>query len=182
MLALIDTLADRVDLDFLHTAVGPVIGGAIAAAGARDVTAAFESFMEVICGPDHRRVLAEALGPGGPARAERESRFFFTDEIIAMAQWNFDANVASHDRGTDPAGTGRRQPATGPPPRRPDRRPAPVRRDRHRRRRRPPPPLRSPSALAHLVAEFVTGVAARSTPTSAQQSYPSGHHPRDAAT
>src|SRR5438552_12304432 len=48
---LIACLAAPEDLEFLDTAVGPVIGGAVAAAARGDVAAAFEQFMESSAAP-----------------------------------------------------------------------------------------------------------------------------------
>jgi pimeloyl-ACP methyl ester carboxylesterase len=92
---LIDGLAAPEDLEFLRTAVGPLIGGAIGAASAGDVDTAFDSFMSVICGPEHVGVLAEALGVEAPAQARAESAFFFTDEIIHVGQWTLDDDRAA---------------------------------------------------------------------------------------
>ena len=83
------------DLEFLGTAVGPVIGGALAAAAGGDVAAAFEQFMGFVCGPDYRNVLRAALGPDSLARAEQDSRFFFGDEVSAVQEWTFDPEAAA---------------------------------------------------------------------------------------
>jgi pimeloyl-ACP methyl ester carboxylesterase len=92
---LIPCLAAPDDLEFLGTAVGPVIGGAVAAAARGDVATAFEQFMAVICGPDYQTVLRAALGPDSLARAEHDSRFFFGDEIGAVQEWRFDERAAA---------------------------------------------------------------------------------------
>jgi pimeloyl-ACP methyl ester carboxylesterase len=92
---LIDGLAASEDLEFLQTAVGPVIGGAIGAASAGDVDTAFDSFMSVICGPGYVDVLVESLGADAPARARDEAGFFFTDEIIHVGQWTLDDDHAA---------------------------------------------------------------------------------------
>ncbi|HUE59750.1 MAG TPA: alpha/beta hydrolase, partial [Acidimicrobiales bacterium] len=92
---LIACLAAPDDLEFLGTEVGPVIGGAVAAAARGDVAAAFEQFMTVISGPDYRNVLRAALGPNSLARAEQDSRFFFADEISAVQEWGFDEEAAA---------------------------------------------------------------------------------------
>ena len=91
---LLDSLVAPEDLEFLHSRLGPVIGGAIAAAAAGDVAAAFDAFMGAVCGPDHRRVLTTALGAGALPRAEQDARFFFADEIRAAAEWAFDDHIA----------------------------------------------------------------------------------------
>lgn len=83
---LIESLADPADLDLLRERIGPVIGEAMAAAQ-EDVAKAFDLFMEAVCGPGFRRVITDALGPDGLERAVRESRFFFTNEIMAVGGW-----------------------------------------------------------------------------------------------
>jgi pimeloyl-ACP methyl ester carboxylesterase len=92
---LIDPLVDPQDLDFLHAAVGEMLGAAMAAANGGDVASGFDSFMSVICGPDYREVLRAELGSDGLARAEQESRFFFADELPAILEWRFDAQAAA---------------------------------------------------------------------------------------
>ena len=141
---LIDPLADPADLEFLHTVVGPMIGSAVAAADGGDVAAAFDTFMSVICGPDYRSVLHDALGPEGLAQAEQESRFFFADEIPAIMQWRFDEHTATGLRAQVLLVQGGASARTGAPARRKRRRDAPARRDRHHRRRGPPPAAAQP--------------------------------------
>lgn len=92
---LIDGLAAPEDLEFLRTAVGPLIGGAIGAACAGDVDTAFDSFMSVICGAGYADVLVESLGADAPAQACAESAFFFTDEIQHVGQWTLDDEAAA---------------------------------------------------------------------------------------
>jgi pimeloyl-ACP methyl ester carboxylesterase/catechol 2,3-dioxygenase-like lactoylglutathione lyase family enzyme len=146
---LLDPLADPADLDALHAALGPVIGGAVGAAAAGDLPAAYDAFMGLLCGPDHRAVVAAALGEDGLDRAVRESGFFFADEIRAAGEWTFDAKVDAPVllvQGGD-----------SPPPTHhlvahlagllPDARVATVDGDNHLL------PLRSPAPLARLVAE-----------------------------
>jgi pimeloyl-ACP methyl ester carboxylesterase len=84
---LIDPLLDPADLPVVGAELGPAMGAAMGAAAAGDGPAAFDAFMTAVCGPGHRAVLADVLGPGGPARAERESAFFFADEVPAMGRW-----------------------------------------------------------------------------------------------
>lgn len=160
---LIDSLAAPEDLDFLHTQLGPVIGGAIGAAAAGDVPAAFDSFMSVVCGSDYRGVLAEVLGSDGLVRAEQDSRFFFTDEVRATGEWGFDEHSAA---GIRPPVLLVQGGASPPPVHRlvarlasmlPDAEVASVDGENHLL------PLRSPDALGHLVAEFIR--ARRTTTT-----------------
>jgi pimeloyl-ACP methyl ester carboxylesterase len=151
---LIGPLADPRDLEFLHAAVGQMLGGAMAAANSGDVPTAFDSFMSVICGPDYREVLRAALGPDGVARAEQESRFFFADEIPAVEEWRFDAQVAAGLRAPVLLVQG----GTSPPPVHrlvahlaamlPDAEIATIDGDNHLL------PLRSPDALGRLIAQF----------------------------
>ena len=162
---LIDPLADPADLEFLHTVVGPMIGSAVAAADGGDVAAAFDTFMSVICGPDYRSVLHDALGPEGLAQAEQESRFFFADEIPAIMRWRFDEHTA----------TGLRAPvllvqggASAPPVHRlvanvaamlPHAEIATIDGEDHLL------PLRSPTALGHVIAAFSQRHPATATTT-----------------
>lgn len=84
---LIDPLLDPADVPAIGAVLGPAIGTAMAATAAGDTAAAFTAFMTVIGGPRHRAVLTDVLGPAGLARAERESAFFFTNEIPAVNRW-----------------------------------------------------------------------------------------------
>lgn len=161
---LIDALANPADLDLLHTAVGPAIGAAVAAAADGDVASAFESFMGAICGPDYRSGLTSTLGVNGLARAERESQFFFTDEILAVAQWHFDGTVAAAVAAPALLVQGGASP---PPVHRlvarvaallPTAEVATIDGDDHLL------PLRSTPALARLIADFASGVGVRSAP------------------
>lgn len=151
---LIGPLADPRDLEFLQAAVGQMLGGAMAAANSGDVPTAFDSFMSVICGPDYREVLRDALGPDGVAHAEQQSRFFFADEIPAVEQWRFDAQVAARLRAPVLLVQGG---TSAPPVHRlvahlaamlPDAEIATIDGDNHLL------PLRSPDALGHLIAQF----------------------------
>jgi pimeloyl-ACP methyl ester carboxylesterase len=84
---LIDALLAPADVPVVGAQLGPAMGAAMGAAAAGDAPAAFDAFMTAVCGPGHRAVLADALGPDGLARAERESAFFFADEVPAMGRW-----------------------------------------------------------------------------------------------
>lgn len=72
---LLDALAGPEDLDLLRTGLGPVIGAAIQAAASGDLPAAFDAFMNGICGPGYRRVLRDTLGADGLTRAEHGGFF-----------------------------------------------------------------------------------------------------------
>lgn len=67
----------------------------LAAARAGDVGGAFRGFMEVVCGADAEDVVASTLGADGHRRAERESAYFFADEMPAVLDWPFDAARAA---------------------------------------------------------------------------------------
>jgi pimeloyl-ACP methyl ester carboxylesterase len=151
---LLDPLVAPEDLEFLHAQLGPVMGGAMAAAAAGDISAAFDAFMGAVCGPDHRRVIATALGEGALPRAEQDARFFFADEVRAAAEWTFDEHVARRVQQPVLLVQGGASP---PPVHRlvahlaallPDAEVATVEGDNHLL------PLRNPAALGHLVAEF----------------------------
>jgi pimeloyl-ACP methyl ester carboxylesterase len=84
---LIDPLLDPADVADVHAEVGAAIGAAMAATARGDRAAAYDAFMGAVCGPAHRAVVAEVLGVDGLARAERESAFFFTNELPAVGDW-----------------------------------------------------------------------------------------------
>lgn len=65
------------------------------AARAGNVGMAFDTFMSIVCATDYRDVLDRSLGPEGPRRCERESAFFFADEMPAVLDWPFDEVAAS---------------------------------------------------------------------------------------
>jgi pimeloyl-ACP methyl ester carboxylesterase len=157
---LLDCLAAPEDLELLQTVLGPVIGGAVAAAAAGDVAAAFEAFMGAVCGPDYRRVLTTALGADALPRAEQDARFFFTDEVRAAAEWTFDEDRARLIQQPVLLVQGG---ASIPPVHRlvarlaalfPNAEVATIDDDDHLL------PLRNPAALAHLIEEFTRRHAA----------------------
>lgn len=84
---LIDPLLDPADVSEIHATQGPAIGAAMAATAKGDRRGAYDAFMDEVCGPDHRDIVAGVLGPGGIARAERDSTFFFTNEMPAIGGW-----------------------------------------------------------------------------------------------
>jgi pimeloyl-ACP methyl ester carboxylesterase len=84
---LIDPLLDPADIPGVGAQIGPAMGAAMGAAAAGDAPAAFAAFMTAVCGPEHRAVLADVLGPAGLARAEQQSAFFFANEVPAMGRW-----------------------------------------------------------------------------------------------
>jgi len=84
---LIDPLLDPADVAEVGARVGAAIGAAMAATARGDRAGAYDAFMGAVCGPAHRRVVAEVLGADGLARAERDARFFFTNEVPGLAGW-----------------------------------------------------------------------------------------------
>ena len=57
--------------------------------------AVFDRFMSVACAPDYREVLTLALGDTSVERAQRESAYFFTDEVAAAGGWPFGPKEAA---------------------------------------------------------------------------------------
>jgi hypothetical protein len=81
-----DTFAAPQDLKVLLTQLGPILGQAAGAAAAGDFTTAYDTFMGAVCGPEHQRMLVDVRGHDGLARAQRQSPFFFADEMMTIAQ------------------------------------------------------------------------------------------------
>jgi pimeloyl-ACP methyl ester carboxylesterase len=65
------------------------VGPSLAAAGRGDVAGAFDVFMRGVGGDGYRQRLTQCLGDGGVAAAERESAYFFADELPAIGAWSF---------------------------------------------------------------------------------------------
>jgi pimeloyl-ACP methyl ester carboxylesterase len=84
---LLDPLLDPADVADVRATLGPAIGAAMGATARGDRAGAYDAFMGAVCGPRHRAVVAEVLGVGGLARAERDSVFFFTNELPATGAW-----------------------------------------------------------------------------------------------
>jgi pimeloyl-ACP methyl ester carboxylesterase len=59
------------------------------AAGRGDVAVAFDLFMRGVGGDKYRKPLTDCLGDDGVAEAERESAYFFADELPAVGAWSF---------------------------------------------------------------------------------------------
>jgi pimeloyl-ACP methyl ester carboxylesterase len=70
------------------------IGPSMAAFAQGDIESAFDTFMRGVCGDEHRAVIEGRLGAEGYQRAIEEARFFFSDEIIAVAEWAFGTDEA----------------------------------------------------------------------------------------
>jgi pimeloyl-ACP methyl ester carboxylesterase len=72
-----------------EAAASSYVGPALAAAAQGDVAGAFEVFTRGVGGDGYREVLRARLGDDGLAAAERESAYFFADELPAVAAWSF---------------------------------------------------------------------------------------------
>ena len=70
-------------------AASSYVGPALAAAAHGDLTRAFDVFLRGVGGDGYREVLRARLGDDGLAEAERESAYFFADELPAVAAWSF---------------------------------------------------------------------------------------------
>jgi pimeloyl-ACP methyl ester carboxylesterase len=92
---LIDALVDPADLPSLHAGMGPVLETGMAAAARGEIDTAYDTFMGLVCGPEHRTVVAGVLGTGGLEQAVRQSAFFFADEVGAVATWTLDESRAA---------------------------------------------------------------------------------------
>jgi pimeloyl-ACP methyl ester carboxylesterase len=84
---LLEPLLDPVDIADVNAYLGSAIGAAMAATGRGDRAGAYDAIMGALCGPDHRSVVADVLGADGLARAERDSAFFFANEVPAFEAW-----------------------------------------------------------------------------------------------
>jgi pimeloyl-ACP methyl ester carboxylesterase len=67
------------------------LGPSMKAAGRGDVAGAFDVFMRGVGGDGYRQAIVERLGADGLAEAERESAYFFADELPAVGAWSFGA-------------------------------------------------------------------------------------------
>ena len=65
------------------------VAPALAAARRGDVATAFDVFLRGVGGDGYRDAIRERLGNAGLADAERESSYFFADEMPALAGWTF---------------------------------------------------------------------------------------------
>jgi pimeloyl-ACP methyl ester carboxylesterase len=55
----------------------------------------YDTFMSIVCAPDHRDVVTAALGPEALDRTIAESRYFFADELAQVGAWDFDQQRAA---------------------------------------------------------------------------------------
>jgi pimeloyl-ACP methyl ester carboxylesterase len=72
-----------------EAAASNYVGPALAAAAHGDTARAFEVFLRGVGGDRYQEVLRARLGDDGLAEAERESAYFFADEMPALAAWTF---------------------------------------------------------------------------------------------
>ena len=93
---LIDPLAAPADHELLHAVLGPALGSVGAAAARGDLPAAFDTFMTLVCGPDHRRVMTDTLGAAVVEAAVDHCRYFLTEELAAVSGWAMDPAVLAH--------------------------------------------------------------------------------------
>jgi pimeloyl-ACP methyl ester carboxylesterase len=68
---------------------GTYVAPAMKAAAQGDVAGAFDVFLRGVGGEGYREQLHHVLGDDGLAAAERESAYFFADEMPALAAWSF---------------------------------------------------------------------------------------------
>jgi pimeloyl-ACP methyl ester carboxylesterase len=74
---------------------GSYVGPAMRAAAQGDVAAAFDIFLRGVGGDGYREPMRQVLGDDGLAAAERESAYFFADEMPALAAWSFGRDEAA---------------------------------------------------------------------------------------
>jgi pimeloyl-ACP methyl ester carboxylesterase len=72
-----------------EVAASTYVGPALAAAAQGDVARAFDVFLRGVGGDGYQEALRARLGDEGLAEAERESAYFFADEMPALAAWTF---------------------------------------------------------------------------------------------
>jgi pimeloyl-ACP methyl ester carboxylesterase len=70
-------------------AASSYVGPALAAAAQGDIARAFDVFLRGVGGDGYRKVLRARFGDDGLVEAERESAYFFADELPAVAAWTF---------------------------------------------------------------------------------------------
>ena len=80
---------------------GTYVAPAMKAAAQGDIAGAFDAFLRGVGGDGYREQLHKVLGDEGLAAAERESAYFFADEMPALGAWSFGPDEAA--RVTAPA-------------------------------------------------------------------------------
>jgi pimeloyl-ACP methyl ester carboxylesterase len=78
-----------------EVAASTYVGPALAAAAHGDVARAFEVFLRGVGGNGYREVLRARFGDDGLVEAERESAYFFADELPAVGAWSFGPTEAA---------------------------------------------------------------------------------------
>jgi pimeloyl-ACP methyl ester carboxylesterase len=71
------------------SAASSYVGPALAAAALGDVARTFDVFLRGVGGDGYREVLRARFGDEGLVQAERESAYFFADELPAVGAWTF---------------------------------------------------------------------------------------------
>jgi pimeloyl-ACP methyl ester carboxylesterase len=77
-------------------AASTYVGPALAAVAQGDIARAFDVFLRGVGGDGYREILRARFGHDGLAEAERESAYFFADEMPALAAWTFGPAEAAH--------------------------------------------------------------------------------------
>lgn len=72
-----------------------VIGPAMAALGAGDVTSAAKIFLDGVCGDHWAQLMVDRNGAGAPVQLAADAASFFDDEIRAAVEWNLDPDDAA---------------------------------------------------------------------------------------
>lgn len=72
-----------------EAAASTYVGPALAAAAQGDVARAFDVFLRGVGGDGYREALRARFGDDGLGEAERESAYFFADELPAVGAWTF---------------------------------------------------------------------------------------------
>jgi pimeloyl-ACP methyl ester carboxylesterase len=70
-------------------AASTYVGPALAAAAQGDISRAFDVFLRGVGGDGYQEILRARFGNDGLAEAERESAYFFADELPALPPWTF---------------------------------------------------------------------------------------------
>jgi pimeloyl-ACP methyl ester carboxylesterase len=72
-----------------EAAASTYVGPALATAAQGDIARAFDVFTRGVGGDRYREVLRARFGDDGLVEAERESAYFFADELPAVGAWSF---------------------------------------------------------------------------------------------
>jgi pimeloyl-ACP methyl ester carboxylesterase len=74
---------------------GTYVAPAMKAAALGDVAGAFDLFLRVVGGDGYRDQMRQVIGDDGLVTAERESEYFFADEMPALGAWSFGPDEAA---------------------------------------------------------------------------------------